>query len=165
MIYRKGSAADLEALKQLALASWSIYQNDLTEENWKKLQKSLQSDETYLELLRISYPLICENKGRQIIGMAFLVPGGNPTEIYEAGWSYIRFVTVHPEYKGKGIGKELTKQCIDLAKQNNEQFIALHTSEMMASARQLYEHLGFRMHRELPARLGKKYWLYLLNLA
>jgi ribosomal protein S18 acetylase RimI-like enzyme len=96
--------------------------------------------------------------------MAFIVLSGNPTEIFQSNWSYIRFVSVHPNHSGKGIGKYLTQLCIDFAKQNNEQTVVLHTSEFMNKARHIYESLGFAILKELEPRLGEKYWLYTLTL-
>jgi hypothetical protein len=34
----------------------------------------------------------------------------------------------------------------------------------MPAARHVYERFGFRILQEIPARLGKKYWLYTLDL-
>lgn len=164
MNYRRGHIGDLEKLKQLALVAWRQFQNDLTKENWKKLLNTLSDDDTYLNLLQSSQCIICQTKELDIIGMTFLVGKGNPTEIYEEHWSYIRFVSVNPNFGGQGIGKELTKRCIELAKKNKEQVIALHTSEMMEKAIHIYKSFGFEILREIEPRLGKKYWLYKLDL-
>lgn len=96
--------------------------------------------------------------------MAYLVPSGHPTDIYEAQWSYIRFVTVDPRYSGKGIGRRLTQMCIAQARTNQESTIALHTSVLMQNAMHIYQTLGFTILREIPPRLGKRYWLYTLEL-
>jgi len=92
------------------------------------------------------------------------VPNGNPTDIYLTEWCYIRFVSVDPDFRGKGIGKKLTNLCIEKAKENGEQTIALHTSELMDDARHIYESLGFEIVKEIAPRLGKRYWLYKLEL-
>jgi ribosomal protein S18 acetylase RimI-like enzyme len=97
--------------------------------------------------------------------MAFLLPSGNPTEIFENDWSYIRMVGVHPGYTGRGIARKLTEECIKLAGELNENIIALHTSEFMDAARHLYESIGFKRLKEIPNRLGKRYWLYTLDIA
>ncbi|MBY0067980.1 GNAT family N-acetyltransferase [Empedobacter sp. R132-2] len=60
----------------------------------------------------------------------------------------MRMVGVHPNFLGKGIGRELIKICILFAKESDEKIIALHTSEFMNSARHLYEDLGFVMNKE-----------------
>lgn len=163
-IYRRGQISDMKKLKELAILSWGQFQKDLTKENWKRLSFTLSNEKTYLDLIENSDSFICETENKDIIGMAFLVPRGNPTEIYDEKWSYIRYVTVNPLFGGQGIGRKLTEKCIELAKRNNEQTIALHTSIMMAKARHIYESFGFKILREIEPRLGKKYWLYLLNL-
>jgi ribosomal protein S18 acetylase RimI-like enzyme len=165
MNYRKGNINDLNSIMKLALKTWTEFKSELTIENWQNLYKTLTSEKTFIDLLEQSYSVVCENKNEEIIGMSFLVPNGNPTEIYDKSWSYIRFVTVDPEFGGNGIGKKLTENCIEFAKQNGERIVALHTSEMMNKARHIYEKLGFEILRELEPRLGKKYWLYSLNIA
>ena len=96
--------------------------------------------------------------------MAFIIPSENPWDIFKAEWSYIRMVGVNPKYQGQGIAKALTKMCIDHARQTNEKTIALHTSEFMDAARHIYESLGFKILQEIEPRLGKKYWLYTMDL-
>ena len=136
----------------------------LTRENWNILNNSLNDDKTYIQLLDKSECIVCTTKNEKIIGMAFLVPKGNPTDIYNKEWSYIRLLTVDPEFGGQGIGRRLTANCIDLAKENGEKTIALHTSEFMLKARYIYESLGFAILREIDQRFGKRYWLYTLDL-
>ena len=50
------------------------------------------------------------------------------------------------------------------ARQNGENIIALHTSEFMDTARHIYESVGFKVLKEIDQRLGKRYWLYKLDL-
>jgi ribosomal protein S18 acetylase RimI-like enzyme len=159
--YRQGTINDLSDLKNLALKSWAQFQSKLTNDNWAKLHAGLADDKTYTELLDC---IVCTWDKDKIIGMAFLMPKGNPTDIYDKAWSYIRFVSVDPEFGGQGIGRKLTRICIDRARQNGEKTIALHTSELMNNARRIYESLGFKVARELDSRLGKRYWLYTLDL-
>ena len=165
MNYRQGNYNDIEQLRLLAIKSWGHFKDELTNENWQKLFDNLNNKDTYMALLNSSYCLVCETNDKKIIGMAFLVSNGHPTDIYDEKWCYIRFVSVNPEYGGQGIGRELTTRCIEIAKNNNEQTIALHTSEMMNTARHIYESLGFRILKEIEPRLGKKYWLYTLEIA
>jgi ribosomal protein S18 acetylase RimI-like enzyme len=162
--FRKGNVDDLKDLQDLAIKSWGQFQPLLTEDNWNTLYESLQDDKTYTDLLEKSECVVCTTGLQKIIGMAFLVPGGNPTDIYDKDWSYIRFVSVAPEFSGQGIGRKLTEICIETAKANGEKTIALHTSELMDKARHIYETLGFRALREIDQRLGKRYWLYKLDL-
>lgn len=161
--YRRGIKDDLTNLKDLAINSWGQFRTQLTPENWQKLFDSLSDDETYTELLEKSTCFVSTTDNDKIIGMAFLVPNGNPTDIYDKDWCYIRFVTVDPQFGGQGIGRKLTNLCIDTAKQNNEKVIALHTSELMDTARHIYESIGFKILKEIDQRFGKRYWLYKLD--
>lgn len=162
--FRNATNNDLTDLKNLAIKSWGQFRPNLTIENWEKLISSLIDENTYKELLDKSESFVATDDSDKIIGMAFLVPKGNPTDIYDRDWSYIRFVTVDPDFSGQGIGRKITNLCIDKARQNNEKIIALHTSELMNSARHIYESLGFEVLREIDQRLGKRYWLYKLDL-
>ena len=162
--YRQGTLNDLDSLKNLAIKSWRQFEEKLTDPNWKTLYKNLSDDKTYTELLDNSACIVCTVGLDKIVGMAFLVPSGNPTDIYDTSWSYIRFVSVDPNFGGQGIGRKLTTMCIDTAKQNGEQIIALHTSELMDKARHIYESIGFTILKEIDQRLGKRYWVYKLDL-
>lgn len=161
--YRSGTTNDIEKLRKLGLNSFGQFKEQLTNANWMKLETYLFDENTYPDLLRKSKCFICEYEN-EIVGMAFFVPHGNPTDIFQEDWSYLRMVGVDTTYAGKGIGRKLTQMCIAFAKETNEKIIALHTSEFMDSARHIYESIGFKKVKELELRLGKRYWLYLLEL-
>jgi ribosomal protein S18 acetylase RimI-like enzyme len=114
-------------------------------------------------LISISQTFVCTYND-EIIGVAHIVPHGNPTNVFDAEWCYIRKVAVHPHYRGHGISKILTTMCIDHAKNTKEKIIALHTSEFMDAARHIYENLGFKKINEIEPLFGKRYWLYTLAL-
>jgi ribosomal protein S18 acetylase RimI-like enzyme len=162
--YRQGTKNDLQGLKELAIKSWSPFRKELTQENWNSSFQTITNVKTYEELLEKSTCIVCVAGDDTIVGMAFLVPNGNPTDIYLKEWSYIRFVSVDPMFAGRGIGRKLTTLCIEKAKENGEKVIALHTAEIMNNARHIYESLGFEILREIDQRLGKRYWLYKLEL-
>lgn len=164
MKFRIGDENDLEQLKELAVKSWVQFRNVLTKENWNQLHKTLKNKKTYSNLLQNSECLVCENNNKEIIGMAFLVPKGNPTDIYEGSWCHLRFVSVDPAYRGNAIGENLTRKCIEMALKNKEETMALHTSEVMKSARHIYEKIGFKIRKEIEPSLGVKYWLYTFEL-
>lgn len=164
LTYRQGTKDDLQNLKKLAIKSWSPFQKELTVEHWNSLKERISNVKTYEELVDQSTCFVCVANNDHVIGMAFLVPNGNPTDIYQKEWSYIRFISVDPDFGGQGIGRKLTVMCVEKAKENGEKTVALHTSEMMNNARHIYESLGFEILREIDQRLGKKYWLYILDL-
>jgi ribosomal protein S18 acetylase RimI-like enzyme len=163
LTFRKGTLKDKDKLQALGVLSYSQHQSAMTPENWNKYRSFMSNPETYTYLMSTSTCFLCEREN-EIIGMAFFVSNGNPTEMFEKEWSYIRMVGVNPYFGGKGIAKRLTQMCIDYAKETNERFVALHTSEFMNIARHIYENFGFKVIRELT-RYDTKYWIYLLNIS
>ncbi len=162
-IYRLGIVSDIPRLQQLGLAAYGQFKDLLGEANWKMMEANHKNEETYSNLLSISRCFVCECDNN-IVGMAFLIPHGHPTEIFDKEWAYIRLIGVHPDYAGQGIGKTLTRQCIDYAVETDEQTIALHTSSFQDSARHIYESLGFVMEKELKPIYDRTYYLYKLSL-
>ena len=163
MNYRVADEHDLPALKELGLASYGRLKKFLTSENWLKMETLLKSEQTFPILVRDCHSFVCEESGR-LLGMAYLVPRGNPTKVYSDETSYIRMVGVHPDAGGKGIAQALTKLCIEKAKETGETMVSLHSAEIMYDARHIYEKLGFQKIRLLDEHYGLKYWLYEMTL-
>ncbi len=161
---RNGNLQDLQQIKSLGLAVWSQFKTQLTDDNWNLLQENLSNEKRYADLLNHCDSFICENEANEIIGFVFLMPSGNPTDIFTEQQSYIRYLTVSEKYKGQKLGQLLTEKCIEKAIENGEKYIALHTSEMMPAARHIYEKSGFKIIKEIEPRLGKKYWVYQLDI-
>jgi ribosomal protein S18 acetylase RimI-like enzyme len=161
--YRMAKNEDIGELQKLGLNAYGQFKDVFTEANWNKLHAFLTHPDTYPDLLSKSICFVCQ-VDQTIAGMAFFIPKGNPTDIFQAEWAYVRMVGVHTDFSGNGIGKKLMQQCVDHAKKTDEKILALHTSEFMNAARHIYENMGFRQVKELEARLGKMYWLYLLDL-
>lgn len=161
--YRQGTMTDVKELANLALLSYGQYKNKLSEEHWETMSANLSNENSHLELLKISTCFVCAHNDK-IIGMAYLIPKGNPTIFFEESWAYIRLLGVDPAYGGKGIGKQLTRLCIGFASDKGEKTLALHTSGFQDAARHIYESMGFKQVRELAPVHGKRYWLYTMAL-
>lgn len=161
--YRIGTINDLDQLQELSIIANEQFQSALTPDNWEIFNGNLQDKQKLIDLLKIANCFVCIENDK-IIGVAYLIPSGNPTDLFKSDWSYIRKVAVNPKNRGQGIAKSLTQMCIDFAKQNNEKTIALHTSEFMDAARHIYESIGFKVLKEISPIFGKKYWLYTLDL-
>jgi ribosomal protein S18 acetylase RimI-like enzyme len=164
LIYREGSPAEKRSLQQLGILSYNQFSKILAPADWATMDRFLNNDKMWDQLVNNSKIFVCED-GDKLIGMAYLVPGGNPTHIYPADWSYVRMIGVDPAYRGKGIAKRLTQLCVDYARQSDEKIVGLHTSELMADARHIYEAIGFRIYKQIDPIYGMKYWLYKLELA
>ena len=165
LIFRAADSADIEQLIALGLLAYGQLASQLSTEGWEQMKTGIGNTEMWQDILGKAKGFVCCTGTNDIVGMAFLVPSGNPWgDIYPNDWSYIRMVGVHPEFGGRGIGRKLTQQCIEAAKQSEEHTIALHTSEVMDAARHIYEGLGFYVVREIESRFGIRYWLYRMAL-
>ncbi len=161
--YREGSKSDFNALKELGKLAYSQFEKVLQPQHWQSMRDYLDNEQKLSELIEKARCLVCLD-AEKLVGMAYLVPHGNPTVIFPPDWSYIRMVGVHPDYRGQGISRKLTARCIEYAKQSGEKIIGLHTSEIMPDAQQIYHSFGFKIEKELELLYGVKYWLYKLQL-
>ena len=164
LIYRKGNQDDFAQLKDLGIESFKAYKDLIHPIHAIQLDDYLQNDNYLHELLRISTCFVCINE-QHLVGMAFLIPHGNPTDEYKNEWAYIRMVSVHPMYQGKNIAKQLVKNCMEHAVSKQERTIALVTSEHMLAAQHIYKSLGFIKTHETAPWFGMRYWLYLYQIA
>jgi len=160
--YRKAIQADVPALNYLGQLSYAQYEAILIPEEWEVLEHNLTDISKTQAIFELSDVIICEQDGA-VVGVVYLVPSGNATDLAETNWSYMRMLGVHPEYRGLGVGKELVLRCVALAKANGEAFLGLHTGDFMDPARFIYMKMGFEKIRPI-VRLGMKYWIYLLDL-
>ncbi|MDE2156842.1 MAG: N-acetyltransferase [Xanthomonadaceae bacterium] len=79
--------------------------------------------------------------------MASYGAGGPATQARNA--SGIRLLGVEPSLRNMGVGKALTRACIDLARERGHGQVILHTTRPMKVAWGLYERLGFRRSDDL----------------
>jgi ribosomal protein S18 acetylase RimI-like enzyme len=161
--FRSAKPADIPQLTDLALVSYGTLAAVMSETESDKLRAGLSRKEMWEQLVACSHGFLCES-GTRLTGMAFLVPSGNPWDVFPADWSYIRLVGVDPLFQGLGIARALTERCVEKARDLGESVIGLHTSEMMPAARHIYETMGFRVIREIERRYGLRYWLYAMEL-
>jgi ribosomal protein S18 acetylase RimI-like enzyme len=159
--YRVGNKDDIEQLQKVWWAAYGPFQSKLSEEFWEKWKAGFQL-ENVADLLNRAVCFVCETKG-EIVGMAFLIPSGNPYWYFQEDWSYIRYVGVQPQHEGKGVGKKLTTLCIDEAKNSGEKIVALHTSVLQDAARHIYENMGFEKQQAVLL-FTVQYWIYTLAL-
>ncbi len=64
-------------------------------------------------------------------------------EGWPKGWAGIRVLAVHPDCRGRGIGRALMEECLARCKRRGIKTVGLHTTEAMAIARAMYERMGF----------------------
>ena len=87
--------------------------------------------------------------------MKYYGSGGTAThEQHAAGF---RLLAVDPLYRGQGVGKHLTMECIRKAKEKNLRQLIIHTTQAMQTAWRMYEAIGFKRSEDLDFMQGDLY--------
>lgn len=114
--------------------------------------------------------LIVAAERDRILGAVTYYPDGY-RDIYArwpSNWAGFRLLGVHPDARGRGIGRLLTEECIRRARQAGCAAVGLHTTEFMPVARGMYERMGFLRIPEhdfwpIPQLHVMAYWLDLTS--
>lgn len=129
-------------VQDITLAAYEQYAQVVSPSMWKHYQRDIL--ETLENVaLDISIIAIQENI---IVGSVLLYPAN--VHVYadvpnHAMWPEIRLLAVEPEARGQGIGRALMDECIQRARSAGEEFLGLHTADMMQVAQRMYEGMGF----------------------
>lgn len=83
----------------------------------------------------------------RILGSATYIPDGSDPRLlndrWPEGYAAMRLLGVHPDARGRGLGKALTIACLDQAREAGREWFGLHTTRLMAIAQSMYERMGF----------------------
>jgi GNAT superfamily N-acetyltransferase len=85
--------------------------------------------------------------------MQYYGSGGTATE--EQNASGFRLLAVTPSFRGNGIGKLLTNECIRKARLNGNSQVIIHTTKAMQTAWKMYETIGFKRSEDLDFMQGQ----------
>jgi ribosomal protein S18 acetylase RimI-like enzyme len=77
----------------------------------------------------------------------------------------IRMLVVEPAFRGLGVGRALTEECMNRAQRDGATCIALHTTPIMRVALPMYERMGFELQSDAPSIFGVPYAVYLKQLS
>ena len=85
--------------------------------------------------------------------MQFYGSAGTATEVRNAGG--FRFLAIHQNFRGHGLGKLLTNYCIEYAKSEQQEQLVIHTTNAMKIAWGMYERMGFERSQDLDFTKGE----------
>jgi GNAT superfamily N-acetyltransferase len=81
--------------------------------------------------------------------------GSGGTATMEQNSSGFRLLAVDPSFRGQGIGRLLTNECIRKAKENKTMQVIIHTTKAMQTAWKMYENMGFKRSEDLDFIQGQ----------
>jgi ribosomal protein S18 acetylase RimI-like enzyme len=94
--------------------------------------------------------IVAETDGAIRGVVAYIAPGKHKSTVFPAEWSVIRRLGVEPAYRGQGIGRRLTEECISRALRDGADAVALHTNPVMEVALAMYLRMGFVKDKTIP---------------
>jgi ribosomal protein S18 acetylase RimI-like enzyme len=168
-IIRDALAPEGDRVALLAVGAYQEYAQSLSQDNWEIMRTNLSN---IGEVTKVGKLIVAtcddlekDSEQSEVIGaVIYCPPGHSDPKIFQSEWASLKMLSVDLRYRGRGIGAQLCRECIDRARQDNAEIIALHTSELMLAARSMYAKLGFELDTELPPRLGLRYWRYVMEL-
>ncbi|WP_339322270.1 GNAT family N-acetyltransferase [Paenibacillus sp. FSL W8-0194] len=154
IVIRDAEEFEQENIAQVMLEAYQQYAFDLPQPRWEEYRDSIRNS----VYGNGPYARIVAVLDGDIVGSAQLFLSseaayGRPELGIHA--PIIRLLAVSPAYRGRGIATLLIREAARRAVLLGASSLHLHTSDMMASAVQLYERLGFERAYETDMRNGE----------
>ena len=150
---------DAEAIVRVALAAFAEFEPHFSD--WPLFNANVAK---MPQLAKTGEIIVAEDDGRIVGTVAYIGPQQPKPAFFEPAWPVIRMLVVDPSARGKGIGRQLTEECLRRAERDQAGVIALHTTPIMTVALPMYLRMGFARVREAPDILGVPYAVYVKML-
>lgn len=151
---------DAEAIIRVALAAFAEFEQHYSD--WPLFNVHVAK---MPELAKTGEIIVAEDSGEIVGAVAYVGPQQLKPVFFDPAWPIIRMLVVDPSARGKGIGRQLTEECLRRAERDQSGVIALHTTPIMTVALPMYLRMGFTRVRDAPDILGVPYAVYIKALA
>jgi len=151
--------ADAEAIVRVALAAFAEFESHYSD--WPLFMTHVAK---MPELAKTGEIIVVEDGSRIVGAVAYVGPKAPKAAFFDPAWPVIRMLVVDPAARGKGIGRQLTEECLRRAERDQSGVIALHTTPIMTVALPMYLRMGFVRVGEAPDILGVPYGVYVKAL-
>ena len=152
---RDYESADAENLNRIAVSAFDQFRDHY--EDWPAMLAGLSKTSA---LSASSEIIIAELEDQFAGAVAYFGPNSQKASFFDQRWPIIRMLVVDPAFRGKGIGRVLSNECIARAKRDGSPVIALHTSPIMSIALPMYLKMGFVKAYDAPPIFGVTYAVY-----
>ena len=141
IIVRDVSADELDATGDLMVAAYLEFTPPNAPSQW---QHYLDDIRAVRRRLADSTLIVAEDAGRIVGAVTYYADGSKESAGgWPPSWAVFRLLAVHPEARGRGIGRLLVEECIRRARAAGAAAVGLHTTHLMNVARAMYERMGF----------------------
>ena len=152
MEIREARAEELDAAAAVMVSAYEQYREALTPGLWEGYKRDIADVRGRLP----ESQLVVAVEGSMIVGAVTYYPPRSPGsgeerrlpeeqtgEGWPPAWAGVRLLAVSPRGRGQGYGRALMEECLRRARAAGAPTLGLHTTEMMALARGMYERMGF----------------------
>lgn len=143
---REMALSEKEIVRSLLIESYRQYEKEFSKERWEIYFSEVKQAVDYNGIDKIYVALLNE----EIIGTVQLFPHSDIAYDdfdHKINGPIIRFLAVHPNGRGRGVGQRLLDQSILYAKEHQAHAIYLHTTNLMPEAVRLYVRYGFEREK------------------
>ncbi len=140
-LVRDAIVEDLDNVALLIRDAYQEYQAYFPPEDWERYSRDIMDVRSRLDTSEL---IVAENAGG-LVGAVTFYPNVSQSNQggWPPGWTGIRLLAVHPDARGMGIGRLLMDECFRRSRLMAARTLGLHTTELMAVARGMYERMGF----------------------
>jgi ribosomal protein S18 acetylase RimI-like enzyme len=139
LIIRNANSEELEQVALLLKEAYQQYEKFLPREIFQSYPEDIMNVRSRLPESEL---IVAEQEGR-LVGTVTLYLRQSESRVWPQGWASVRLLGVLPAYRNRGIGRELMEECIRRCKKEGIHILGLHTTEAMATAKKMYERMGF----------------------
>lgn len=152
---RNYRSEDAVALNAVALAAFLEFQSEYAD--WAVIGRAVGNMANLAEGAEIVVATV-----EEVIvgGVAYVGPTAPRAAYFRPDWAIIRMLVVSPAWRGRGVGRALTEECIRRGVRDNAAEVALHTSAIMKVALPMYLRMGFEWRADAPDISGVAYSIY-----
>lgn len=156
---RNAKASEFEALGKIMVKVYSQLEGFPNESEQPEYYKMLANIGKLTEKEHTELIVAVSPEGKIVGGVVFFSDmksygsGGTATKIKNA--SGFRLLAVDDSFRGKGLGKLLSKECINKAKGLKHKKLIIHSTESMKIAWGMYERLGLLRFHEIDFSQGE----------
>jgi len=150
--YRSSDAGDVN---RIAIAAYDQYRDQF--QDWPAMLAWLSQASALSETGEL---IVAEVQTGFAGAVTYFGPNSQKDTFFEKCWSAIRMLVVDPRFRGKGLGRALSTECVARARRDGAPVIALHTSPIMTVALPMYLRMGFTKAYDVPPILGVPYAVY-----
>ena len=146
---RDYESADAENLNRIAVSAFEQFSDHY--QDWPAMLAGLSKTSA---LCATGEVIVAEVQNQFAGAVAYFGPNSQKAPFFDQRWPVIRMLVVDPAFRGKGLGRALSAECIARAKRDGSTIIALHTSPIMTIALPMYLRMGFVRAHDAPLVFG-----------